>query len=86
MLGSYMLIWVIFRDAMDSLFEVNVLWKNEIYVMLQEDKLIDAVQEVLQGSKKTVFMEMSIGNEQRSFGTTTSYHISRYMSKIYPLS
>lgn len=54
--------------------------------MLQEDKLIDAVQQVLQGSKKTVFMEMSIGNEQRSFGTTTSYHISRYMSKIYPLS
>ena len=54
--------------------------------MLQEDKLIDAVQEVLQGSKKTVFMEMSIGNEERSFGTTTSYHISRYMNKIYPFN
>lgn len=69
-------------NLVNILFGINVLCKNEIFVVLQENKLIDAVQEVLKGSKKNVFMEMSIGNEERSFGTTTSYHISRQIGLI----
>ena len=38
---------------------------------------MDAVKEVLEGKTKNVLMELKIGNEDRSFGTTTSYHISR---------
>ncbi|CAB4020801.1 glutamate synthase [NADPH], partial [Paramuricea clavata] len=42
-----------------------------------ENELVDAVKEVLEGKRKNVLMELKIGNEDRSFGTTTSYHISR---------
>ena len=56
---------------------ILVLKFSYIPIFIQENELIDAIQDIFNGSKNKITMEFSIGNEDRSFGTTTSYHVSR---------
>lgn len=44
-----------------------------------ENVLIEKVAPILNGQEKSLTIEMTINNETRAFGSTLSYHISKYV-------
>ena len=48
-----------------------------------DNELIEKATAIMNGQQKSVNIEMTINNETRAFGSTLSYHISKYVNKTY---
>jgi len=45
--------------------------------MLQDNQLIEAAKDILNGASKQLYLEVPVVSADRAFGTTLSYHIAR---------
>lgn len=54
--------------------EQNRWW---FFKSLQDNQLIEATKDILNGASKQLYLEVPVVNSDRAFGTTLSYHIAR---------
>lgn len=51
-----------------------------VSLQLQDNEIIEKARDVIEGKSKTVTINTEIRNEVRTFGSTLSYHISRWVT------
>ena len=72
---------LILQNALHMRPGVNIVGGSEIqdFQLEQrlENKLIELVKDVIDGTQKTITIDMDINNECRAFTSTLSYHISK---------
>ena len=49
---------------------------------LQDNQLIEATKDILNGASKQLYLEVPVVNSDRAFGTTLSYHIARWINTM----
>jgi glutamate synthase (NADPH/NADH) len=73
---------MVLRNALELRPGVNIKGgsiKQDFQLEQRPDNvLIEKVMPVLNGEEKSINIEMTINNETRAFGSTLSYHISKY--------
>lgn len=65
-------------------FKVFLTEQNRelFFKYLQDNHLIEAAKDILNGASKHLNLVMPVGNVDRAFGTTLSYHIARWKNTV----